>query len=272
MCAQQHKRGKELNILAASQIKKKALVHGYCAGDQVVSLIAHADWLKIGNEGVVVGPGTSTRADAADQLLVAFGGKELNILAASHIRKKALVHGYCAGDKVVSLVAHEDWLKIGNEGVVVGPGTIQGAADRLLVAFGGKDVNILAASQIKKKALVHGYCAGDQVVSLIAYDDWLTIGKEGVVVGPGTSEGADVADRLMVAFGGREVNMLAASQIKKKAKKEAEEKAKKKYMYLGASLARVRLALCLAAKNCIACCRTDIELLALLCGQEQNPI
>jgi hypothetical protein len=210
--------GHEVNVLAARHIKKRELAFGFVAGDEVVSLVDHDEWLSKGDKGQVVGRCVSLIDDKAARVLVAFAdGRRANMLAASHIEKVALSGGFVAGDEVESLIDHT-WLSKGDRGKVVGPSTStsvrEDKAARVQVAFAdGHITNVLAAAHIQKVALASDFVAGDDVVSLIKHSAWLSVGDKGKVVGPSETS---TPSYVRVAFAcGQTAEVHARLHIKK---------------------------------------------------------
>jgi hypothetical protein len=211
------------HAFAPTDIKKVELSYGFVAGDDVTSLVNHEDWLKKGDKGKVIGPSRSDGADKDRRVLVKFANaQEINMLAAKHIKKIELVYGFVVGDDVTSLIKFGDWLQKGDKGRVIGPCNSEkkhaSKYKRVLVAFAnGKQVNMSAASHIKKVELANGFVAGDDIESLIKHQDWLLKGDKGRVIGPATSDSPDNAQRVLVEFAnsGKRINVVAALHIKK---------------------------------------------------------
>ena len=110
--------------------------------------------------------------------------------------------GWSIGDSCVSLINYE-WIKSGDMGWVVGPASSDGSdrAERVLVQFGNKHINMLAKTQIAtKRAVVAalGWSIGDSCVSLVDHPDVMKKGDVGQVVGPANSDGPDSAERVLV--------------------------------------------------------------------------
>lgn len=74
-------------LLIQTQSALAALAGGYSVGDVVESLINHGRYMSVGDSGVVIGPCDSSDWDRADRILVKYPGGNVNVVAATEVRK-----------------------------------------------------------------------------------------------------------------------------------------------------------------------------------------
>lgn len=174
-------------------------------GDKVVAGIGF-EAVRIGDSGVVVGPGSTSALDnAARRLLVDFGEQRCYNYTPSQLTYAAHSGSFTKEDKVVCFVAHGG-VPRGARGIVVGHD-----GDNLRVAFGGRCVRS-RIDDLTHAPLVEGSSVrkGDRVSARVAYGS-VQLGDLGTVVGPGDAK----SSRVCVVWNrdGAKNNWLPGAQL-----------------------------------------------------------